>query len=101
MVKINDGDLNIYQPLWLIIGIAIYYRYYARYFLPIYEKMYKGITKKIFLPFKNKYDIIKKKLLKKKVKKHGKKRTATNVKVESKQSRQSFTTWNFPNSNSL
>lgn len=100
MIKINDGKLNIYQPLWLAIGCYIYLKYYNCYFLPFFVKQLKKIYKKMFLPFKNKYAIIKKKLAKK-VKRHGKKRTTTPNKMESKQSGQHFTTWNFPDSNRI
>lgn len=97
-IKINDGKINIYQPLWLLIGVLLYYKFYSKYFLPFYEMIVNYLYQKLLLPFKNKYDIIKKKL-QKKVKKHGKKRKSTSNKMESKQGGKYFTTWNFPNSN--
>lgn len=100
MIKINDGKLNIYQPLWLIMGCLIYLKFYNCYFLPFFVKILNKISIKLFLPFKNKCAIIKKKLAKK-VKRHGKKRTTTPNKMESKQGGKYFTTWNFPDSDSF
>ena len=89
---INGGLLNIYMFLFLLFGVLIYQMFYSKFFLCIYA----NIHKKIILFF-NKHVIIKKK----KVRKYGKKRSTTRVRLEQKQSNHNVTTWHIDSPSSL
>ena len=91
--KINGGLLNIYYPLFIIIGVLIYIYYYSNYFLSIYTKLHKKL---IF--FLKKHDIIRKR---KEKNRHGKKKSTTNVRMEQKKSDINVITWSIDSSSSI
>ena len=90
--KINTGILNIYFPLFILIGIILYQIFYSHYFIYLYA----NIHKKTIL-FLNKHGIIRKR----KEKKYGKKRSPTRVRLEQKQSYHNVTTWHIDSPSSV
>ena len=90
--KINTGILNIYLPLFILIGVLLYQTFYSHYFIYLYA----NIHKKTILFF-NKHVIIRKR----RGKKYGKKRSTTRVRLEQKQSYHNVTTWHIDSPNSI
>lgn len=90
--KINTGILNIYLPIFILLGIIIYQAFYSHYFIYLYS----NIHKKTIL-FLNKHAIIKKG----KGKKYGKKRSTASVRLEQKQSNNNVTTWHIDSPSSI
>jgi hypothetical protein len=63
------GILNIFYPLSIVLGIAIYHMFYFSHFNKLYRKVFEKIEKLIKLKLKKWFDIISKK---KKEKQNGK-----------------------------
>ena len=94
LYKINTGILNIYLPLFILIGILIYQLFYSKYFLYIYSFLHKKI-----ILFFHKHAIIRKKIKRKK--KYGKKRISRSLRMEQKQSNNDVITWSIDFINSI
>ena len=97
-VYVNEGLLNIYIPLFMIIGFLIYIKFYRKYIIKILNNVClfvkHKITDKLVVEFKKIYGIIKNK---KRVKKNAKKQQGRSGSLESKQSRQYSYDWSFFN----
>jgi len=95
---VNDGLLNIYIPLFIILGMWIYHKFYSKYILKYLDKLIAFINifiiNKLKLEFKKLYGIIK---VRKKVRKDAKKQQSRSKSLESKQSGQYSYDWSFFN----
>ena len=99
-VYVNEGYLNIYIPLFIMVGIYLYHKFYSKYILIFLEKIIELINKKIISKLKLEiarlYGIINSR---KRVRKDAKKQQSTSRSLESKQSRQYSYDWSFFDSN--
>ena len=97
---VNEGILNIYIPLFVVIGMILYKVFYDKYIMKYFNKLIDIINKlvidKLKLAIKNIYDIIKNK---KRKWKDAKKQQSRSRKMESKQSGQYSYDWSFFNRN--
>lgn len=97
-IYINEGILNIYIPLFIVIGMILYKVFYDKYIMKYFNKLIDIINKlvidKLKLAIKNIYDIIKNK---KRKWKDAKKQQSRSRKMESKQSGQYSYDWSFFN----
>lgn len=97
-VRVNEGLLHIYIPLFIVLGCFIYQKFYYKKVLRVFEKILTlfetKLINKIKLEFKKIYDIIK---AKERVKKDAKKQQSRSESLESKQSRQYSYDWTFFN----
>ena len=99
-VFVNEGLLNIYIPLFILIGIIVYLKFYKKYIIKCIKHLSCVIKEKVInkfvLEIKKIYDIIS---IKKRVKKNAKKQQSRSRSLESKQSRQYSYDWSFFNRN--
>lgn len=99
-IYVNEGILNIYIPLFVVIGMILYKVFYDKYIMKYFNKLIDIINKlvidKLKLAIKNIYDIIKNK---KRKWKDAKKQQSRSRKMESKQSGQYSYDWSFFNRN--
>ena len=75
MLKIANANLNIFIPLFIFLGIAIYFFFLRYSFLSYYQYLYSKINlyiKRKKLSIRAKFDIIKMKKRKARIKKHEK-----------------------------
>jgi hypothetical protein len=109
---INNGVLNIYLPLGLLVGVVIYQLYYAPKLLLSFERLICYIKSKIIKPIKlafiHLFAIIKKKFkflikklkklfkVKKQVKKNAKATLQQKKSLDNTKGGDNSLTWNFP-----
>ena len=98
-VYVNEGYLNIYIPLFIVVGIYLYHKFYSKYILDFLEKIIQFINKliinKLKLAIMRLYGIMKSR---KRVRKDAKKQQSRSRSLESKQSGQYSYDWSFFNS---
>lgn len=97
-VKINQGHVFIYIPLFIASGVFVFFKFLYKYIKTVLDKFYTFLKKSIFNPIKfeikKKYDIIKA-YLDKGEERHAKKFSRKSESMESKQSGQHYYDWSF------